>query len=301
MNQVRGIVHCDFARRQRITGRGVTVAILDTGVWVHHNDLESRVIGFKDFINNQSFPYDDNGHGTHVAGIIGGNGFYSRGRYMGIAPECNLLSIKVLDKEGNGNSKEVVDALDWIIANKERYQIKIVNISVGTMPQTGNAEKSILVQGVDKAWDAGLVVVVAAGNNGPKPMTITTPGISRKVITVGSSNDWEVTRISGQNKKNYSGRGPTPFCVCKPDIVAPGSNIISCNFDYGKSYLPYVVKSGTSMSTPIVSGAIALLMQKSPDITNKEVKMKLLKSGDDLGIPKNQQGCGLLNIQKLLS
>ena len=301
MNNVRKIINFYPPYSHWYTGRGIGVAILDTGIDPLHRDLLNRVTVFKDFLNHKEIPYDDNGHGTHVAGIIGGNGICSNGKYRGIAVNCNFIILKVLDHKGNGNAKDVSTAIDWTIKNMKKYNIRILNISVGTVPQTGDNEKSILVQGVEKAWDEGLVVVVAAGNNGPEPMSITTPGISKKVITVGSSNDFKSSLSTGDLRLNYSGRGPTPYCICKPDLVAPGSNIISCNYEYTKGGYPYSGKSGTSMSTPIVSGAIALLLEKYPYLINRDVKLKLKNSTRDLGIPRNQQGWGLLDVGQMLS
>lgn len=254
------------------------------------------------------------GHGTHVAGIIGGNGFSSKGKYIGIAPACNFIAVKVLDHRGDGNISDVLAGLQWIIDNRKKYNIRIVNISVGTSSKDNLDENSLLVQGVNAVWDSGIVVVVAAGNNGPGPMSISTPGISRKVITVGSSDDNVAVEVFGTKTKDYSGRGPTPYCIKKPDIVAPGSNIISCNISrfmvkgrngglkYNSSDNPmmYTIKSGTSMATPVVSGAIALLLSAHPEYTNREVKLKLRESAQDLGMHWEKQGWGLLNIRKLL-
>ena len=137
---------------------------------------------------------------------------------------------------------------------------------------------------------------VAAGNHGPGRMTITTPGISRKVITVGCSDDYKEVDVMGNRMVDYSGRGPTMACVCKPDIVAPGSGIVSCSNQPAR----YMTKSGTSMSTPLVSGAIALLLERYPDMTNKEVKLRLMERAVDLGMPHNQQGWGMLDAEKLV-
>lgn len=309
MNRVNKIIESDWAHERGYTGKGVGVAIVDTGIALHRDFIEggNRVTGFVDFVNHRTEPYDDNGHGSHVAGIIGGNGFSSKGRYKGVAPECNLIGVKVLDHRGDGNISDVLAGLQWILDNRRKYNIRIVNISVGTSAKDNLDENSLLVQGVDAIWDNGIIVVVAAGNNGPGPMSISTPGISRKVITVGSSDDNIAVEIFGNSKsKNYSGRGPTPFCIKKPDIVAPGSNIISCNISryYLKSKdsspMMYTVKSGTSMATPVVSGAIALLLHKYPDLTNKEVKLKLRESAVDLGQHWEKQGWGLLNVRRLL-
>lgn len=249
---------------------------------------------------------------THVSGIIGGDGTASRGYYMGIAPRCKIISVKVLNYKGNGNVPDVLKGLKWIIENKDKYNIRVVNISVGASVEKNVDESSRLVQGVNAVWDNGIVVVVAAGNNGPRPKSISMPGISRKVITVGASDDNIPVELLGNTTMNYSGRGPTNACIRKPDIVAPGSNIISCNLIrhvQNKDLLAnprrltnmYAAKSGTSMATPIVSGAIALLLSIYPEMTNRDVKMKLRNSATDLGFPWSKQGCGLLNIKKLLS
>lgn len=282
-------------------GAGVTVAVLDTGL-APHPDFRNKVFAFQDFVNGQDILYDDNGHGTHVCGVIGGRGSASNGEYAGIAPECNLAVLKVLDSKGNGSVEDVTQAVKWILNNQSRYQIRIVNISVGMPVHSRQNEETRLIQGVESLWDAGLVVVVAAGNLGPMEGSITVPGISRKVITVGSSNDQDSVVVGGGRKVNYSGRGPTEECVCKPDVVAPGSRIASCNAKYiiqrGK---PYVVKSGTSMATPVVSGAIADLLSKYPDMSNTEVKLRLRETCSDLGMQQNRQGWGMLNVEALLA
>lgn len=317
MNRAAEIIELKWAHDRQIFGENIGVAVVDTGICLHKDFTEggNRILGFYDLIHGRTEPYDDNGHGSHVAGIIGGNGFLSNRKYVGLAPKCNLIGIKVLDQKGDGNISDVLAGLQWIIDNKEKYNIRVVNISVGTTTKENVDENSLLVKGVNAVWDAGIVVVVAAGNNGPGPMSISTPGISRKVITVGSSDDRITVELFGNKTMDYSGRGPTASCIKKPDIVAPGSNIISCgtmkNYqryrynllnnprnDY--SSLMYTIKSGTSMATPIVSGAIALLLSRYPKMTNKEVKLKLRESAVDLGYPWAKQGWGLLNIPRLL-
>lgn len=291
MNRVRIITK---SSRISYTGKGITVSILDSGIFPHP-DFSDRIIGFYDVLEGKTEAYDNQGHGTHIAGIIGGNGKASGYRYRGMAAECNLVAVKALDRMGNGDAQDVVKGIRWIIDNKERYRIRILNLSVGTLPETGKTEKADLVRAVDEAWDSGLVVVVAAGNNGPGPMSITTPGISRKVITVGCSED-EADLHRKKIKTGYSGRGPTPFCIAKPEIVAPGRNIVSCR-NYGNDY---VSKSGTSMATAVVSGAIALLLEKCPELSPKEVKLALKNAAMDLGWERNRQGWGVIQVQKLL-
>lgn len=271
------------------TGRGVGVAVLDTGIYPHI-DFDNRIWTFCDLLSYKTKPYDDNGHGTCVAGILGGSGRASLGRYKGMAPECGIISIKVLDRFGNGNKEDVLKAFRWILQYRDKYNIRVVNISVGTTYKTRD-EHDALIQGVEKLWDEGLVVVAAAGNQGPAPGSVTAPGCSKKIITVGSSD-----MLTG--KSAVSGRGPTFECVCKPDIVAPGSRITSCA--PGADY-PYSSKSGTSMSTPIISGAIACALEKKPDLTNVEIKKMLKETADDLELPKNQQGWGKFNCKRFLS
>lgn len=316
MNRVNDIIESNWAHNNGYYGRGVGVAIVDTGICLHKDFAEggNRVVAFKDFINKKKEPYDDNGHGTHVAGIIGGNGYSSKGKYMGVAPACNFIILKVLDHRGDGNISDVLAGLQWIIDNRKRYNIRVVNISVGTSAKDTLDENSLLVQGVNAVWDNGIVVVVAAGNNGPGPMTISTPGISRKVITVGSSDDNVSVEVFGSKSKDYSGRGPTPYCIKKPDIVAPGSNIISCNINHygGKQRsntniyqaadfpMMYTIKSGTSMATPVVTGGIALFLAAYPESNNRDVKLKLRSSAVDLGQRWEKQGWGLLNVRRLL-
>ncbi len=277
-----------------ISGKGIGVAVLDTGCFPHE-DLDYRIAAFCDIIQKRPMPYDDNGHGTHVCGIIGSSGYASGWQYRGMAPGCHLIPIKVLDRKGNGYASDVLLGLRWIREHQKHYNIRIVNISVGSLSRRNMSENSALVRGVNETWDAGLVVVVAAGNMGPKSGTITTPGISRKVITVGCCDDHKEVNVMGNRMVDYSGRGPTMSCVCKPDIVAPGASITSCSNQPGK----YACKSGTSMATPLVSGAIALLLEKYPGMNNRDVKLHLRERALDIGLPKNQQGWGKVDVQNL--
>lgn len=270
------------------TGKGVGVCVLDTGIFPHI-DFSGRIRAFHDFIGYRIRPYDDNSHGTHVCGIIGGDGRASEGRIRGVAPECELIVLKVLDRMGNGRKEDVLKAFRWILENRRYYGIQVVNISVGTTCRTFGDHK-VLIDGVEKLWDKGLVVVAAAGNQGPRPGSVTAPGSSRKIITVGSSD-----LLAGRTA--ISGRGPTFECICKPDLVAPGNHVLSCSAGTDNGY---GVKSGTSMSTPLVSGAVALMLEKNPGLTNVQIKMKLKESARDMGLPKNQQGWGELDLRHLM-
>ena len=274
--------------RSDYTGKGIGVCVLDTGIFPHI-DFTGRIWAFQDFIGYRRAPYDDNSHGTHVCGIIGGDGKASDGRITGIAPECELIVLKVLDRMGNGKKGDILKAVRWILENRRRYKIRIVNISVGTTCRSGN-DHQILIEGVEQLWDEGLVVVAAAGNQGPGYGSITAPGSSRKIITVGSSD-----LLTG--KTAISGRGPTFECVCKPDLVAPGSRVLACA--PGSDYA-YGIKSGTSMSTPLISGAAALMLEKNPALTNVQIKIKLKESARDMGLPKNQQGWGKFDLERFM-
>lgn len=288
MNRVREIVGCEYKECKEYTGRGVGVAILDTGIFMHE-DIRERVTAFCDVINGREIPYDDNGHGTHISGIVGGDGRSSGGKYRGIAPGCNLIGVKMLDKKGNGIVSNLVNAVNWVLDNGMKHKISVVNISIGMFPKVGSRDRNIIIESVERLWDAGLVVVAAAGNNGPNPGTITYPGISRKVITVGSITEKSVQKV-------FSGRGPTPFCIMKPEVIAPGMQIMSCKNTAGA----YVSKSGTSMATPVVSGAVCCLLEKYPNLSPAEIKMKIHDSAKDLGHPKNVQGWGQLWMPDLI-
>lgn len=290
---------CDDTRSGVCAGKGIGVAILDTGI-SYHPDFDRRIIGFQDMRKENKFGYDMNGHGTHVAGIIGGSGKLSNRQYSGIAPCCNLIMVRVLDEKGDGEIATVIEGIRWVRKNKTRYNIRILNISVGTLPHYGDQEEDDLLMEVEKLWDEGVVVVAAAGNFGPAWGTITTPGISKKIITVGASNDEEESESLGKLRKNYSGRGPTRECVVKPDLVAPGSCVISCNGRYQRTGRAYTEKSGTSMSAPVVAGAIAILLSKYPSMSNLEVKLRLRQTCVDLGLNKNRQGWGMLHVKALL-
>lgn len=270
------------------TGKGIGVCILDTGIY-EHIDFTGRIWAFYDFLAFKRRPYDDNGHGTHVAGLVAGDGTASMGKYRGAAPGCGIISLKVLDRYGTGSQDDVLRALRWIREYRQQYRIRVVNISVGT---TCNSKRNHarLLKSVEQLWDEGVVVVTAAGNQGPRPGSITAPGSSKKVITVGSSDLLE-------GRSAISGRGPTEECVCKPDIVAPGNKIMSCV--PGKPY-SYGVKSGTSMSTPLVTGAIACALEKNPALTNTDIKTMLMNSAEDMGLPQNLQGWGKFNRRKFL-
>jgi len=295
MDRVRRIINAQAAYERGYFGENIGVAVLDTGIFPH-SDFGRRITYFLDFIRDRRNIYDDNGHGTHIAGIIGGNGKSSNGRFMGIAPRCHFIIIKILDKKGNGNTENVVQAIEWLVRHKEAYKIRIVNISIGMVLQAESQERARLLKAVEYAWDHNLVVVAAAGNNGPIENSVTVPGISRKIITVGCYDDDKEQIGRSMLKPEYSGRGPTDHCIVKPELVVPGTNVTSCANQPGM----YTKKSGTSMAAPMVSGSIALLLSKYPHFSPADVKLRLYQRTVDLGLPLSKQGWGMVDIRRLL-
>lgn len=286
-----------FPHDKGYEGEGITVAVIDTGVAPHY-DLtrpSNRIVGFKDMINSKENPYDDNGHGTHVAGIIAGNGFSSNGKYMGVAPKANILGIKALDEYGGGSTSDIIAAISYIVETKDKYNTKIINLSLGT-PANNSCDKDPLCKAVDMAIKAGLVVIAAAGNSGPEEGTILSPGISRNVITVGAVDNKRTIDPSDDTIAPFSSRGPTIEGLIKPDIVAPGVNINSLSNTKLDSYSSL---SGTSMATPLVSGSVALLLNKHGNLSQQEIKDKITASCIDLKESEKNQGAGMLNLKLL--
>lgn len=292
--------HIDLKSWQR---HGITVAVLDTGMAVHP-DLEGRQVAFFDFVKGkgrEATCYDDNGHGTHVCGILCGNGRMSDGRYRGIAPDSRLVVCKVLDHQGDGCMEQMLQGLLFVEKVYKEYDIRAVNISVGIGQLKDQQKVSALAEAVHRLWKLGMVVVCAAGNKGPGDNTISAIGLSEKIIMVGC-HDGSYRRGDSGSCSLYSGRGPRGSSIRKPDLVAPGTDIMSCNAFYqrGKRQEYYTAKSGTSMATPIVTGCASLLLQKEPYLTNSQVRDRLIYSARDMGAPWNQQGWGMVNLEGLL-
>ena len=238
MKWVKQSIHywCPDTKEHKFLGQNVTVAILDTGI-SPHPDFKGRILSFRDFSSTTgssekvlfSFSHfspliDNSGHGTHVAGILAGSGLLSSGTYAGIAPFCNLIIGKVLDQNGNGSIKNVINGIQWIRDIYTQFHIRIINISVGTRPDLSIHQKLLLLNAVESLWDLGLVVVVSAGNYGPAPGSVTVPGSSPKVITVGVPDTFPLIHTQ-RHPLNYSGRGPTDDCIVKPDVFAPAQEL----------------------------------------------------------------------------
>ena len=301
MNRVRKQVRCSDHIQRTIATEEITVAILDTGIG-RHPDFGNRVVAFADFVNGRQAGYDDSGHGTHVAGCVGGSGTASSGVYRGMAPACRFCIGKVLDRNGEGCIESMKMGLVWVLENHVRYRIRVLNVSLG-IGTSGEAERmEELVELLDAAWEKGIVVVCAAGTNGPEEGTISPLGCSRRVITVGCHEGG----YFGARKdlcENFSGRGSRSVLYRKPDVVAPGTDIVSCNVNWKGSAFSgyrnaYKKKSGTSMATPVVAGAAALFLQKYPRATNEELKRKMIYSAHDMGDSWNKQGWGMLDVER---
>lgn len=288
MERVKRIIHAKEVYKMGYTGKNVRIALLDTGVFLH-SDLENRIVYFKDFIQNRAEPYDDNGHGTHIAGILCGRGAKRKKEYIGMAPDAELMVFKILDQKGNGSTEGALQALEWIHQNHKIWNIRLLNFSMGYLPGTNPKMQKRLIDKLETLWDEGITVVTAAGNNGPRENTITVPGVSRKVITVGSSDDF------ANETMGYGGRGPTSCCIVKPEVLAPGTGILSLANEEGR----YVRKSGTSMSVPIACGALALALEKKPIQKPVELKLLLYDTVDPVE-QKNINVWGILNVDNLI-
>ena len=297
MNDMTETLNSHYINQTGITGRRITIAHLDTGI-DPHADLtrpRNRIIFFKDFINNKSNTYDDHGHGTYCAGCIAGNGELSEGQFKGIAPNALLIGLKCLNESVSGTIKSILQALQWILDYRQKYKIRIAHIPLGVnYPYL--IKQDPLVNAVERLWQEGVVVICAAGNNGPQKNSIVSPGCAENTITIGCS-----TRNPLSNICSFSSRGPTLNGIQKPDLIAPGMNVVSTNNKLTfKVQSPYISFSGTSVSSSIVTGAVALLLEKYPDLNPEEVKLALKMSCSSLHLEKNIQGKGLLDIEKLL-
>lgn len=279
------------------TGKGITVATIDTGITPHRDLIypTNRIIGFKDLLKNNNKPYDDNGHGTHIAGIIASSGVSSKGKYKGIAPEANILALKVLDKDGNGKVSDILSAIQWVIYTKDVFKTRVLNLSLGTTAQY-RERMDPLVKAANKAIESGLIVIAAVGNSGPHQKTILSPATGRYVISVGACDDKRTGNIEDASIATFSSRGPTIDRIRKPDLLAPGVNITSLSSTDNSGY---TALTGTSMASPIVCGAIALLLQKIPNLSHFEAKKMLEESCTKIGGSYLDEGAGVLDLNKL--
>ena len=279
-----------------LTGKGERVAIIDTGISNHPDFLigGKRIVFFKDFINEKKFNYDDNGHGTFVAGVCLGNGAMSAGKYSGVAPNSEIISLKALNSKGEASADKILNAMEWIYDNHRNMKIKTVCMSFGSEPLGYNDP---IMAGAEALWRDGVVVIAAAGNSGPEYQTIKSPGVSSQIITVGGFDD---NRINDEefNKDyfelaSFSSRGPA-FHRFKPDLVAPSVDIISCGIKK-----IYTKLSGTSVATPMIAGCVALLFEKYPFLSPNEIKRKILSMCQPISYNRNYEGFGYPNMSRI--
>ncbi len=292
-NQTLGV---DTLHAKGITGKGVTVCVIDTGI-AQHPDVKDRIVGFQDMVNGKTEAYDDQGHGSHCAGIVAGSGKSSDGKFKGVAPEASLVGVKVLDANGSGSFSDVIKGIQWAVENKQKFSIDVISMSLGG-PASKSYKNDPVSQAVEAAHAAGITTVVAAGNEGPRAGTIGTPANAPSVVTVGALDDKGTVSRADDGLAYFSSRGPTNVDkLSKPDILAPGVNITSLS-NQGNGY---VSMSGTSMATPFAAGVAALMHQVKPEISPSQVKEVMMQNADKLppasGKPldENQQGKGVVD------
>ncbi len=314
-------IGAQLAAQYGLDGTGIAIAVIDSGILSVRDLLGpntnasnlSRIVYNQSFVSGVSSTADQYGHGTHVAGIAAGNANSSTGpgyfaSFRGVAPGANLVNLRVLDANGVGTDSGVIAAIDKAISLKSKYNIRVLNLSLGR-PVFESYTKDPLCQAVERAWKAGIVVVVAAGNEGRNNSkgtsgyaTVTSPGVDPLVITVGAMKTVGTANRADDLIASYSSKGPTLLDhVVKPDIVAPGNRTISLVaskslvaansttankilFSYyqatsSKTYSgDYYRLSGTSMAAPMVSGAAALMLQKDWALSNETIKARLMKT-----------------------
>ena len=315
-----------------ITGTGVTVAVVDSGLWSQHGpdqsppgETASRIVAQYDVLSantlnaaaslvsaNSANANDLYGHGTHVTSIIASSGVATTGNYQGVAPGVNLVAVRVLDGNGVGTYSSVIAGIQWVIAQKARYNIRVMNLSLSAPPHSFYWQDP-LNQAVMAAWNAGIVVVAAAGNFGPGPQTIGVPGNVPYVITVGAVTDnYHPLQPSQYKLASFSSTGPTYEGFVKPEVVAMGGHILAYapnNSTLADEFPQWVdqpyddfTMSGTSMATAVTSGVVALMLERSPALSPDDVKCRLMtaaqpavNSDGTLAYTVFQQGAGLVN------
>jgi serine protease AprX len=308
------VVRANKVWQQGIAGSGVTVAILDSGVAADADLVQpdNRILASVNFAD-QRVTSDPGGHGTHIAGIVAGNGTNSGGQFVGIAPQANVVDVRVLGNTGSGRISSVVRGIEWVLAHRAVYNIRVINLSFGA-PANLSYRVDPMSAAVEIAWRRGLVVVAASGNGGPQRDTVLTPGIDPYVITVGATDD-RGTIGRGDDLLAWFSAWGSPDSNAKPDLVAPGRRIVSLRVPgsaldtlypdhvvVAQNGSTYLRLTGTSMATAVVSGAAALLLQRRPNLTPDQVKALLVGTTQPYGQDSGQvlpdpiaDGSGLLD------
>jgi len=314
------LVSANLVHDNGIEGHAVGIAVLDTGLWRHEGILNAadgsrRLIEGYNAITDSAIQLDTitdpGGHGTHIASVAASSVQSKEGLYNGIAPSAELISVRAFDDHGGGTYADVIRAIDWVVANADRLAIRILNLSFSAEPRSNYWDDPIN-QAVMAAWQSGIVVVAAAGNRGPDPMTVGVPGNTPYVITVGAMTDSDSpSDPSDDLLATFSSMGPTHEGFVKPEVVAPGGHMLGLMdkdsylattypefFDGGQ----YFSMSGTSQATAVVSGIVALMLERQPGLTPDQVKCRLMStarpavdSSGNLAYSVFQQGAGLVD------
>jgi serine protease AprX len=304
-----------------VTGQGVGVAIVDSGVYPHP-DLAGRIVASIDFTAasptvSTTSTGDPGGHGTHVAGLVAGDGTLSGGAYTGVAPRANIINVRVIDATGSSNVSTILRGLQWVLANRNAYNIKVVNMSLGATP-TGSYKSDFMATAAEVLNFAGVTVVVSAGNTGPLAGTVTTPATDPYVVTVGALDDNGTSLPFDDLMAVFSSRGRTVFDnLSKPDLVAPGRKMISLRSPgseldtlfpdrqvvaTGALTADYYRLSGTSMAAPVVTGVIALMLERNPALSPAQIKKRLKSTATALMFGTAfDRGAGLVSAYKAVS
>lgn len=300
LDKLRNMIGVD----NRYTGKNITVAIIDSGIYSSDDLIKpfNRIIAFKDFVNGSNIPYDDNGHGTAIAGIIGGNGFMSKGVYKGIAPECNIVGIKVLDKYGNADVENVINAINWVCENKTKYNIKILNMSLGI--RNNNEMEKPLKDSIDRAINDNILVISSVGNK-IDANDMYMPAEFPEVLAVGSIEDVTIEKSNNYKLAYFSDYWNSENGESKPDLLAPGNLILSLqsNVLFNPTQqndmsmnVSYTISSGTSEAAAVVSGVAAVLMQEYPNENSYLIKNLILDNCIKIKCDTDAQGRGFLYL-----
>ena len=297
-------------KKPYIQGQGIGVAVIDSGINPNGDlytnmGVNRQVADIRFNTDYNQSPSDGYGHGTHVASIVGGDGSESSGKYIGVAPMVNIINVKVSNDDGSALMKDVVQGLQWVFENKDTYNIRVVNLSLNSVVAE-SYNTSPLDAAVEILWFNGVVVVASAGNKGDG--AIYPPANDPFVITVGAVDDKGTGAIKDDVLASFSAYGNSENGAVKPDLVAPGKNIIArlVNQNMGlagshpanKVGTQYFRMSGTSMAAPMVSGAVALLLQDEPGLNPDQIKYRLMATANKswAGYNASKAGAGYLDI-----
>jgi subtilisin family serine protease len=324
-----------YSSISQLNGTGVGLAVIDSGIYDAHaaflnaSGTASRVVYNQNFVPTEARTDDPYGHGTHVAGLAAGNDRVQGGAYRGVAPDANLVDLRVLDAQGKGRTSWLLAALDWVAANHRAYNVRVVNLSLGT-PAIESWKTDPVCRAVERLYDLDIVVVAAAGNHGRNAAgqkvygQIHAPGNSPHAVTVGAANSFGTDTRADDAVTTFSSRGPTRSYttdaagarrydhLLKPDLVAPGNKLVSAEsypnklrslnpalsaYDAADQQGDMMYLSGTSMAAPLVSGTVALMFEVNPRLTAGLARTLLQYTATPLkGFNLLEQGAGQLNV-----